>query len=49
MNKICTPVPHPEYPKDFIKTTLQTMKNEELLAGEVWIFSTIAKLVTSGP
>ena len=34
MNKICTPIPHPEYPEDYPSRVLQHMRNEEMLAKE---------------
>ena len=34
MNKMCTPVPHPEYPEDYPITILRTMGNEDMLAKE---------------
>ena len=41
MNKINTPVPHPEYPEDYAKTIMLTMKNQDLFAKEVNYFSFI--------
>ena len=32
MNKICTPVPHPEYPEDYAETVLISMDNGKMLA-----------------
>ena len=32
MNKICTPVPHPEYPEDYAETVLISMGNGKMLA-----------------
>jgi len=34
MNKMCTPIPHPEYPKDYASTMLTTMINQDLLSQE---------------
>jgi len=34
MNKISIPVPHPEYPEDYIKTLMTTMQNQDLFAKE---------------
>ena len=34
MNKMCTPVPHPEYPEDYPITVSRTMVNEDMLAKE---------------
>ena len=34
MNKMCIPVPHPEYPKDYVHTTLKTLLNMDVLARE---------------
>merc|ERR1712008_291252 len=34
MNKISTPVPHPEYPEDYAKTLMTTMQNQELFGKE---------------
>ena len=31
MNKLCTPVPHPETPEDYAESTLHTMINLEML------------------
>ena len=41
MNKISIPVPHPEYPEDYIKTLMTTMQNQDLFAKEVNYFSFI--------
>ena len=38
MNKINTPVPHPEYPEDYAKTIMTTMQNQDLFAKEVTYF-----------
>ena len=38
MNKISTPVPHPEYPEDYAKTLMTTMQNQQLFAKEVNYF-----------
>ena len=32
MNKICTPVPHPEYPDDYTSTSLMSFNNGKMLA-----------------
>ena len=45
MNKISTPVPHPEYPEDYAKTLLTTMQNQDLFAKEAYYFSFIKILV----
>ena len=34
MNKMCVPVPHPEYPQDYVHTTLKTLLNMDVLARE---------------
>ena len=34
MNKMCIPVPHPEYPEDYVHTTLKTLLNMDVLARE---------------
>ena len=42
MNKISIPVPHPEYPEDYIKTLMTTMQNQDLFAKEVnYFFGTV--------
>ena len=34
MNKMCIPVPHPEYPEDYVHTILKTLLNMDVLARE---------------
>ena len=34
MNKMCIPVPHPEYPEDYAHTFLKTLLNGDMLARE---------------
>ena len=34
MNKMCTPVPHCQYPIDYVKSVLKTIRNQENLVKE---------------
>ena len=34
MNKLCTPVPHPEYPEDYFVSVFKSMVNDDMLAKE---------------
>ena len=34
MNKMCIPVPHPEYPEDYVHTVLKSLLNIDMLARE---------------
>ena len=53
MNKICTPVPHPEYPEDYPSMVLKHMHNEGMLAkegpGSSWLRSSRLSLLYHVP
>lgn len=34
MNKMCIPVPHPEYPEDYVHTCLKSLLNMDVLVKE---------------
>ena len=34
MNKMCAPVPHGQYPIDYVKSVLKTIRNQEKLVKE---------------